>query len=496
MAFLQNIRKEFSGIANKLKPAAPYLKAAGQATLSTMGALGNPLARSIQQSIRPPIVPRGTFGPAIPSSVQSSGTMTSTPSMVLPKPSIAPPRPAVSTPTSPSPTKPVSPAVAPPSAPQGQMQTAMMPTGNVTTPSGVNVNPATGGVVSAQQPQAPQVAPPPQAAQPAQPTVPDYISEAEKAYQQSSQMTPEEELAQAELDRLNESYNLGLSDISEQAIPLGFITGQQAALERRMSGKAQTLEQQLARAQAKRMSATEASKFALERADARLAQEQKANQPFSISEGETYGRFNPQTGQFQSIFSAPKDAADSGFTLSEGQARYDAEGNLIAGREKTTTGKEAEVLSPTEAQQLGVPYGTTREQAYGLSATGKPTVEQSKARQFSVAASNADQVLNSIGYNPGWVELPWVPNVIKGPERQQFEQAARAFVNATLRRESGATITDSEFQNKYRELIPQAGDSEQVKVQKQAARAAAVQSITEAGGEELQGDAAQGGFNW
>lgn len=139
------------------------------------------------------------------------------------------------------------------------------------------------------------------------------------------------------------------------------------------------------------------------------------------------------------------------------------------------------VLSPTEAAALGVPYGTTESQAYGQFATGKPTVEESKARQFAVAAENANQVLNSIGYDPGAIEFQQLPNVFKGEKRQQFEQAARAFVNATLRRESGATITDSEFTNKYKELIDQAGDAPAVKQQKAAARAAAVQSIQEAG---------------
>ncbi len=139
------------------------------------------------------------------------------------------------------------------------------------------------------------------------------------------------------------------------------------------------------------------------------------------------------------------------------------------------------VLSATEAGLLGVPYGTTASEAYGKSATAKPTVEESKARQFAVAAENADRVLAEIGYDPGLIEISQLPNVFKGEKRQQFEQAARAFVNATLRRESGATITDSEFTNKYKELIDQAGDSPAVKLQKADARRAAVQSIKEAG---------------
>ena len=151
-----------------------------------------------------------------------------------------------------------------------------------------------------------------------------------------------------------------------------------------------------------------------------------------------------------------------------------------AAAKKKGTGED-ELLSVSEAQALGVPYGTTKSQAMGQSVTGKPTAEQSKARQFAVAAENANNILNSSTYKLGNIELGFMPNVFKSSDRQVFEQGARAFVNAVLRRESGATITDSEFLNKYKELIPQAGDRDEVIAQKALARNAAVQSIQEAG---------------
>lgn len=167
------------------------------------------------------------------------------------------------------------------------------------------------------------------------------------------------------------------------------------------------------------------------------------------------------------------------------QESYDKEqerlNDLILAQLKDEGGGD-DLLSVTEAQALGVPYGTTKSQAYGLAVTGSPTVDQSKARQFAVAAENANNILNNSNYKLGAIENPYIPNALKSQDRQTFEQAARAFVNATLRRESGATITDSEFLNKYRELIPAAGDGEKVLAQKAQARAAAVQTIKEAGG--------------
>lgn len=64
----------------------------------------------------------------------------------------------------------------------------------------------------------------------------------------------------------------------------------------------------------------------------------------------------------------------------------------------------------------------------------------------------------------------FAPNVLKSADRQRFEQAERDFINATLRRESGAAIADSEFDNARKQYIPQAGDSQEVLAQKQQNR--------------------------
>jgi hypothetical protein len=68
------------------------------------------------------------------------------------------------------------------------------------------------------------------------------------------------------------------------------------------------------------------------------------------------------------------------------------------------------------------------------------------------------------------------------PEYQQFEQAKRDFVNATLRRESGAVINPDEFRSAERQYFPQPGDSKEVIAQKRANRATALAGIQRAGG--------------
>lgn len=308
------------------------------------------------------------------------------------------------------------------------------------------------------------------------------IQSAETALSDAMRVTPAELATQEDLDKLIESTKSAYRNIENQPIPLEFITGQLKATEDRALGLAEPLERKLARMQAARTSSIEASKFALDRAD-KKADVSKSG--YTLSPGET--RYDAAgnvvaTGAAKPV-EKPTSVQEYEYAKLQGyKGTYDQYQNEDANRKaKATAGAGDRVLSVTEAQALGVPYGTTQSQALGLGVSGKPTAEQSKARQFAVSADNANKVLDTLGYDPGVIELP-APNVFKSSERQQFEQAARAFVNATLRRESGATITDAEFKNKYKELIPKAGDADAVKTQKAAARAAAVQSIQEAGG--------------
>jgi hypothetical protein len=65
------------------------------------------------------------------------------------------------------------------------------------------------------------------------------------------------------------------------------------------------------------------------------------------------------------------------------------------------------------------------------------------------------------GMEPGQKLLSNVPffgNAMVSKEMQRFDQAGRNFINAVLRRESGAAISDSEFDNAYAQYLPVYGD--------------------------------------
>lgn len=78
--------------------------------------------------------------------------------------------------------------------------------------------------------------------------------------------------------------------------------------------------------------------------------------------------------------------------------------------------------------------------------------------------------------------IPVAGNFMVGPEYQMAEQAQRDFLNAILRRESGAVISPSEFDNAKKQYFPQPGDSAEVIKQKAQNRELAIQGVMRSAG--------------
>jgi hypothetical protein len=109
------------------------------------------------------------------------------------------------------------------------------------------------------------------------------------------------------------------------------------------------------------------------------------------------------------------------------------------------------------------------------------------ANRLDAAAKIIDQkegALADMGQNLR-SKIPLVGNYAVSSEYQQGDQAARDFINAQLRRESGAAIAESEFENARKQYLPQPGDSKEVKAQKREARARAVKNMQLSAGNTL-----------
>ncbi|WP_299109796.1 hypothetical protein [uncultured Bradyrhizobium sp.] len=78
--------------------------------------------------------------------------------------------------------------------------------------------------------------------------------------------------------------------------------------------------------------------------------------------------------------------------------------------------------------------------------------------------------------------IPGVGNYFVSEDYQKLDQARRDFINAVLRRESGAAIAESEFENANKQYFPQPGDKPEVLKQKAENRLLALDGISRAAG--------------
>lgn len=277
---------------------------------------------------------------------------------------------------------------------------------------------------------------------------------------------------------LGASEELGLAKIQDQPIAMGFIQGQQAALQRQAAAQERALQAQTVPLQ------TRLAQLQAERArKAEIAQAQMAaEKPVEVG-----GRLvNPLTGEV--IFAAPQETkAPEGFTLGEGQARYDAQGKLIA-----NVGRRPETITPYQQAQLDI-------DRQRLSQGQRPTEGQAKSSIYAARTQQAEPVFDKLGPQftnttalIGGAIGSVLPDFFKKEDRLLFEQAERNFITAILRKESGATIQPHEFADARKLYIPQPGDTPTVLEQKKISRQLVQQGLQQ---EAAQFSIPSGGSN-
>jgi len=124
------------------------------------------------------------------------------------------------------------------------------------------------------------------------------------------------------------------------------------------------------------------------------------------------------------------------------------------------------------------------------SAPPKLTVDAAKNTGYLIRTQKANEILNDLevqGTRFGQQNLDKLPlgtgNYLRDSDFQRFDQARRDFINAILRRESGAVISDSEFENGNQQYFPVPGDEDAVIEQKRANRESAIEGLRVGSGE-------------
>ena len=129
---------------------------------------------------------------------------------------------------------------------------------------------------------------------------------------------------------------------------------------------------------------------------------------------------------------------------------------------------EAELQHKQDNPEAGRTFNQAQAQAAGYGS------------RASAANNDYGAFLAETGFDPtrpGWRNVPLVGGRLGNGDARQEDAIKREFVNAVLRKESGAAISNSEYNNAERMFFPAVGDDEATIRQKEAARARAIQSM-------------------
>jgi len=163
-----------------------------------------------------------------------------------------------------------------------------------------------------------------------------------------------------------------------------------------------------------------------------------------------------------------------------GQNRYVVVGNTLVDR---NTG-EPIFTAPSSQQSSGsitMPDGT-------IISLGKQTENQSGAMVYGSRMDFANKILantEEVGTELGqqlYNKIPIFGNALTSTAFKSYDNARRNFVNAVLRRESGAAIAESEFESANQQYFPQPFDPPELVAQKRATRELATAMMMSASG--------------
>lgn len=288
--------------------------------------------------------------------------------------------------------------------------------------------------------------------------------------------------------------NLGISNLEGQGrgIPLSLVRGQQEKLYNQSQIEANRLQTDVGLAQ-------EADTATANQAKARMDFEQSllkpVTSPVNVAAGSSL--VDPTSGKV--LYQAPAKEDNPTGIIGE----YNDALRLGLIDKSTTLQQFVNDRKPVSLSTTNV-YGqdlsnTLKELQIQQLMGGNDT--QRQAAGYALRIQQSGDVLSGLentmkGYNAiGFETQMKLPSYLQSGNIQQYDQAARNFINAVLRRESGAAISTGEFDNAYKQYLPRPGDSDATISQKRQNRQAVYQSLIYSAGNAAGGLGLGGGTN-
>lgn len=189
-----------------------------------------------------------------------------------------------------------------------------------------------------------------------------------------------------------------------------------------------------------------------------------------------------------------------------GPAR-DMPGERVTASPHALPGPQAQSTAPA-AQQVPTPFSGAPAQpavppnlarsGVTVEQVGEPRTPfnemQGKAAGFADRMTASEKIIGDLGAEgTSWGQrarsaVPLIGNELVSEPYQKLDQARRDFINAQLRRESGAVISPEEFDNANKQYFPQPGDSAGTIAQKTNNRRIALEAMRRDAGRNYKGE--------
>lgn len=183
---------------------------------------------------------------------------------------------------------------------------------------------------------------------------------------------------------------------------------------------------------------------------------------------------------------------DRSYGLQEKQVNFGMQEKPSIQTVKDASGNETlvRILPTGQAGVINTGIDNTPQNPFAY--PGKMTEGQAKEAGYASRMMNAEQIFNNNAVQSAALDakqhmlssIPFgVGNYAVSNDFQKFDQAKRDFINAKLRQESGAVISQSEFDNADKQYFPRPGDSPAVLEQKRLNRIEAIRGMAAGAGQ-------------
>ncbi len=266
----------------------------------------------------------------------------------------------------------------------------------------------------------------------------------------------EEKRLQDELTQFQGAAKQSIAGLEGQGrgISVDLVRGQQAKLQEQTDLQEQTLLERLSAASANRQAQLTAAQNEYETASAEQERQDAITAPQQV--GNSIIQFDPATGTYKTLYSAPSGGTDLPSIAQEYEyAKQNGyNGSFMDYQNETGSSSSGTAdMSATESRNLGF---------YNRAQAAEADIQKS--------LPNVGNLVQGV-----------LPNFAQGKDYQQYEQAARTWIAAILRQESGAAIPPDEMKSYMRTYFPQVGDREDTIRQKEKARAEAIKALNVSG---------------